>query len=109
MFMSSAVFGNLISYFLFQDQEIIDEETWVKLGAILVSVSGCGILVMLLLRPTPWVEKKDDISFVEGMKDCWSLFCSPSMLALSLTLAFTGFNLSLWSGIYSGCIGFTRG
>ena len=109
MFMSSAVFGNLISYFLFQDQEIIDEETWVKLSAILVSVSGCGILVMLLLRPTPWVENKDDISFVGGMKDCWSLFCSPNMLALSLTLAFTGFNLSLWSGIYSGCIGFTRG
>ena len=31
------------------------------------------------------------------------------MLVLCVTLLFTGLNQSLWAGIYSGCIGFTKG
>ena len=39
----------------------------------------------------------------------WRLLCSPNMLVLCVTLLFTGLNQSLWAGIYSGCIGFTKG
>ena len=54
MNMSSSVIANLVSFFLFQDQEVIQEESWVLLGAILTAVTGSGILVVFLIRPTPW-------------------------------------------------------
>ena len=72
-------------------------------------MSACGILAMFLLRPTPWVERAEDVSFLGTMRGCWRLFCSPNMLVLCVTLLFTGLNQSLWAGIYSGCIGFTKG
>ena len=66
MNMSSSVIGNLISYFLFQDQEILERDTWMTLGWILTSVTISGVLAMFLLRPTPWVEKKskDEVSIM---------------------------------------------
>ena len=54
MNMSSSVIANLVSFFLFQEQEVIQEESWVLLGAILTAVTGSGILVVFLMRPTPW-------------------------------------------------------
>ena len=80
----------------------------VKDGNIFL-MSACGILAMFLLRPTPWVERAEDVSFLGTMRGCWRLFCSPNMLVLCVTLLFTGLNQSLWAGIYSGCIGFTKG
>ena len=109
MNMSSAVIGNLIAYFLFQDQEIIEKDTWMTLGAILTSVAGAGILMMFALRPTPWVEKKDDVNMISTMKGSANLFSTSTMLMFSLTLFFTGLNQSLWAGVYSACIGFTEG
>ena len=76
---------------------------------MMLYVSACGILAMFLLRPTPWVERAEDVSFLGTMRGCWRLFCSPNMLVLCVTLLFTGLNQSLWAGIYSGCIGFTKG
>ena len=106
---------------------------------MMMYVSACGILAMFLLRPTPWIEKAEDVSFLGTMRSCWRLFCSPNMLVLCVTLLFTGtvqystvqystvhysiqymlvlcvmllftgLNQSLWAGIYSGCIGFTKG
>ena len=109
MNMSSAVIGNLIAYFLFQDQEIIEKDTWMTLGAILTSVAGSGILAMSLLRPTPWVEKKEDVNMISTMKGSANLFSTSTMLMFSFTLFFTGLNQSLWAGVYSACIGFTEG
>ena len=76
---------------------------------MMMYVPACGILAMFLLRPTPWIEKAEDVSFLGTMRSCWRLFCSPNMLVLCVTLLFTGLNQSLWAGIYSGCIGFTKG
>ena len=56
MNMSSSVIANLVSFFLFQEQEVIQEESWVLLGAILTAVTGSGILVVFLMRPTPWAH-----------------------------------------------------
>ena len=57
--MSSSVIANLVSFFLFQEQEVIQEESWVLLGAILTAVTGSGILVVFLMRPTPWADSGD--------------------------------------------------
>ena len=59
MNMSSSVIANLVSFFLFQEQEVIQEESWVLLGAILTAVTGSGILVVFLMRPTPWAHGGD--------------------------------------------------
>ena len=109
--MSSSVIGNLISYFLFQDQEILERDTWMTLGWILTSVTISGVLAMFLLRPTPWVEKKsnDDVSMLTTLNDSISLFTTANMLMFSVTMFFTGLNQSLWAGVYSGCIGWTKG
>lgn len=111
MNMSSSVIGNLISYFLFQDQEILERDTWMTLGWILTSVTISGVLAMFLLRPTPWVEKKskDEVSMLTTLRDSISLFTTANMLMFSVTMFFTGLNQSLWAGVYSGCIGWTKG
>ena len=112
MNMSSSIIGNLISYFLFQDEEIIQEKTWETLGAILTSVAGAGIIVMLFLQPTPWADKeedREDVNMVKTLKDSFKLFITSNMLTFSLTMFFTGLNQSLWAGVYSACIGYTKG
>ena len=110
MNMSSSIIGNLISFFLFQDQEIIKETTWMTLGAILTAVAGAGILTMFLLQPTPWADKEDeDVNMINTMKDSMKLFITSNMLTFSITMFFTGLNQSLWAGVYSACIGYTKG
>ena len=51
----SGVIGNLSSFFLFRDEDLIQRHSWVNLGGILTSVTAAGMLVMLVLRPTPWI------------------------------------------------------
>ena len=57
MNMSSSVIGNLISFFLFQDQEILERHTWMTLGWILTSVTISGVLAMFLLRQVEYLEQ----------------------------------------------------
>jgi len=108
MNMSSGFIGNLIAFLLFNGKEDIDKDTRMTLGAILTSVSFAGSLVIFLFRPMPWAEKSDS-NFLQTLKDSWSLFITPKMLMFCVTMAFTGFNQSLWAGVYSTCIGFTEG
>jgi len=109
MNMSSNIIGNLIAYFLFLDQEIIQEKTWMTLGGILLSVAGAGTLVMFLLRPTPWIDTKEDVNFWSTLKDSARLFSTSTMLIFSITLFYTGLNQGLWAGVSSATIGFTEG
>ena len=46
----SGVIGNLASFFLFRNEDLILKHTWVTLGALLTSVTAAGMLLMLLLR-----------------------------------------------------------
>ena len=109
MNMSSSLVANLVSFFMFQDQEIIMEESWVLLGAVITGVTASGLLPPLLMRPTPWVERKTHVSVLTTLKSSLSLFFSRGILLLSLTMFFTGINQSLAVGVYSGSIGFTKG
>ena len=109
MNMSSSLVANLVSFFMFQDQEIILEKSWKLLGAIITGVTASGLLPPLLMRPTPWVEKKTYVSMLTTLKSSLSLFFSRGILLLSLTMFFTGINQSLAVGVYSGSIGFTKG
>ena len=52
----SGVIGNLSSFFLFRDEDLIQRHSWVTLGGILTSVTAAGMLLMLTLRPTPWIS-----------------------------------------------------
>merc|ERR1712154_697038 len=108
MNMSSGFIGNLIAFLLFNGKEDINKDTRMTLGAILTSVSFAGSLVIFLFRPMPWAEKSDS-NFLQTLKDSASLFITPKMLMFCVTMAFTGFNQSLWAGVYSTCIGFTEG
>ena len=75
MNMSSSVIANLVSFFLFQEQEVIQEESWVLLGAILTAVTGSGILVVFLMRPTPWAHGGDQqVPLIEVMKVILSIY-----------------------------------
>lgn len=107
--MSSSLVANLVSFFLFQDQEIIAEESWKLLGAIITGVTAAGLVPTLLLRPTPWAERKTDQTVLTTLESSIRLFCSRGMLLLSMTMFFTGINQSLAVGVYSGSIGFTKG
>ena len=109
MNMSSSLVANLVSFFMFQDQEIIMEESWVLLGAIITGVTASGLVPTLLMRPTTWVERKADVSVLTTLKSSLRLFFSQGILLLSLTMFFTGINQSLAVGVYSGSIGFTKG
>ena len=109
MNMSSSLVANLVSFFMFQDQEIIMEASWKLLGAIITGVTAAGLLPPLLMRPTPWVERKTHVSVLSTLKSSLSLFFSQGILLLSLTMFFTGINQSLAVGVYSGSIGFTKG
>jgi len=110
MNMSSALAGNLFAYFLFKDEEFIYKETRMTLGWVLTAASGVGILIMLLLRPTPWAEKEgEQDSMVTTLKKSFKLFTTNEMLLFSITMFFTGLNQTLWAGVYSTCIGFTGG
>ena len=109
MNMSSSLVANLVSFFMFQDQEIIMEESWVMLGAIITGVTASGLVPTLLMRPTPWVERKTDVPVLTTLKSSLKLFFSQGILLLSLTMFFTGINQSLAVGVYSGSIGFTKG
>ena len=110
MNMSSSLVANLVSFFLFQDQEIIAEESWKLLGAIITGVTAAGLVPTLLMRLTPWAEcKTTDQSVLTTLESSLRLFGSRGMLLLSMTMFFTGINQSLAVGVYSGSIGFTKG
>ena len=109
MNMSSAFIGNLFAYFLFKDEELIQKHTRMTLGWVLSAVSAGGIILMFLLRPTPWAEQKSQDSMLTTLKNSAKLFVTKDMLLFSITMFYTGLNQTLWGGVYSTCIGFTGG
>ena len=64
---------------------------------------------MFFLRPTPWVKQHSKDSMVTTFKDTVKLFLTRDMLMFSFTLFYTGLHQTLWGGVYSTSIGFTKG
>jgi len=111
MNMSSAFIGNMFAYFLFRNEESIEKDTRITLGAVLTAVSTAGILLMFLFRPATWAQKKkeEQPSMLDTLRQSWSLFTTKEMLLFSITLFFTGLSQTMWGGVFAACIGFTGG
>lgn len=55
-------------------KDFIDEDTRNLVGIVLLSVTGAGILLMLLLRPTPWADATTNRNPLTALKDSFNLF-----------------------------------
>lgn len=110
MLQCSIFIGNVFVYFMFAGQEFISTSVRTTVGIVLLSITGAGVLVMLLLRPTPWVS--DNVarneSPTEALRNSGRLFMTKDMLMLSITFLYTGLQLSIWSGVYPTCVGYTH-
>jgi len=110
MLQSSIFIGNIFAYFMFTGEEFISSSVRTTVGVVLLSITGAGVLVMLLLRPTPWARDivASNDSPTAALRSSGKLFMTKDMLMLSVTFLYTGLQLSIWSGVYPTCVGFTN-
>lgn len=129
IFQSSQFAGNLFVYFVFTTPKIDASQRRMVFG-VLTGLAAVGTIVLLFLRRSP---KKLSLGEAEGVSSAdkelqlpepvpqkplvaaWQafttalrLFLTPRMLILSLTFAYTGLELTFYSGVYSSSIGFTE-
>ncbi|XP_076865367.1 UNC93-like protein MFSD11 isoform X2 [Brachyhypopomus gauderio] len=120
----SMLFGNLYVYLDWKEKtEISDQDRKVMFIALLVT-SVLGTLSFLILRKSPLQE--DLLSEEEGqpllykqsttsaltdakteLKTVLCLFRTKTIVLLSFCMAYTGLELSFYSGVYGTCIGAT--
>jgi len=110
MLQCSIFIGNIFVYFMFAGEQFISTSVRTTVGIVLLSITGAGVLVMLLLRPTPWVTDiiTRNESPTEALRNSGRLFITKDMLMLSVTFLYTGLQLSIWSGVYPTCVGYTH-
>jgi len=128
----SLLFGNMFVYFFFKGDINISDHGRETLYTVLLSCACIGTLAITLLRKTPTTltlttvddeEPIDDESLkslnrsqnssdvvhgqspLEAFKKSFKLLISPDMLLLSVTIAYTGFELTFFSGVYGTSIG----
>merc|ERR1719220_1320456 len=87
MLQCSIFIGNIFVYFMFAGQPFISTSVRTTVGIVLLSITGAGVLVMLLLRPTPWVSDNvaSNESPTEALRNSGRLFMTKDMLMLSIT------------------------
>jgi len=98
----------LLPIFLFKDSEYVEKSTRMLLGGVLSATTGVGIACMFLLRPTPWIAKKDSDTLVSVLKDSAKLLITRRMMFFAITMFFTGLQQAFWGGVYATSIGFTE-
>jgi len=110
MCQTSIFIGNTFVYFMFTGEEFISTKVRTTVGTVLLAVTGAGICTMLLLRPTPWASNTASAneSPSKALQSSLKLFLTKDMLMLSVTFLYTGLQLSVWSGVYPTCVGFTN-
>lgn len=111
MLQSSMLIGNTFIFFQFSGLKSIDEGTRHTVTIVLFTICCAGVLVLCLLRPTPWTQRNEEsgpISPGRALKDAWNLFMTRTMWLLSVTFFYSGLELTFWSGVYGSCIGFTK-
>jgi len=110
MLQSSIFIGNMFAYFMFTGEEFISSSVRTTVGVVLLSITGAGVLTMLVLRPTPWARDRtaSNESPTTALRSSGRLFLTKDMMMLSVTFFYTGLQLSIWSGVYPTCVGFTN-
>ncbi|KAL4239617.1 DUF895 domain membrane protein [Mactra antiquata] len=113
----SLLFGNAYSHFVLQGSETITEGERNKLFIGLAGAALLGSLMLLLLRKSrreggsivnlnssqPMVD-----SPLHALKRSFYLMGTKEMLLLSIVIAYTGLELTFFSGVYSTCISDTN-
>lgn len=131
----SMLFGNLYIYFAWKGSAEISERSRKTLFTALLVTSGVGALSFLLLRKTSWEQQQQQDGMItddEGrsllsaprmmykqranmavkeakseFKTVLLLLKTKTILLLSCCMAYTGLELSFYSGVYGTCIGAT--
>ncbi|XP_070580414.1 UNC93-like protein MFSD11 isoform X2 [Ptychodera flava] len=116
----SLLFGNLFVYFEFQGQTNIQVHTRTTVFIVLLVVACIGILMFLLLRNKRSTDSDDLLTInvgsgdekkkegpVQAFKRAFQLLKTREIILLSVCFAYTGFELTFFSGVYGTCIGNT--
>lgn len=125
----SLLFGNMYVYFQFKDEsQTISDSVRRTVYTVFTTVCGLGICLLFLLRKprdlTSHGGENEDKELsqnirpssgvtgrrtaLESFKIAVKLFFTKDMLLLSLCFAYTGIELTFFSGVYGTCVGNTK-
>ncbi|ESO89144.1 hypothetical protein LOTGIDRAFT_154229 [Lottia gigantea] len=123
----SLLFGNMYSYFVFKGSSEISADQRTNLFLGLCGAAVLGLLCLLLLRKKipsnrrfegstdneasvnlnsseASTSSQSSPSALEGLKTAFRLAKTREMILLSFTFAYTGLELTFFSGVYGACI-----
>ncbi|XP_041072506.1 UNC93-like protein MFSD11 isoform X1 [Carcharodon carcharias] len=122
----SLLFGNLYIYLAWKGEKHISDHNRRTVFTALTVISGVGSVLFLLIRkPASEVlaaeeDRCDDESdtvlqpqeqrsqAIDAFRSAIRIFFTKDMLLLSITIAYTGFELTFFSGVYGTCLGATN-
>ncbi|XP_066292307.1 UNC93-like protein MFSD11 isoform X1 [Branchiostoma lanceolatum] len=114
----SLLFGNLFVWKEFSGKETIDSKTRIQVYVVLLVVCCVGTLMLFVLRNRRPEDRSDLLNVNSGdqagegplqaFKRSIQLLKTKEMLLLGLCFAYTGFELTFFSGVYGTCIGNTK-
>jgi len=108
LFQTSTFFGNIFVYFMFSGEEFISSSVRSTVGLVLLSITSVGTLCTMLLRPVYWGNtEREGEKPVTALKNSVKLFLTNDMMILCIVFFYTGLQLSMWSGVFPTCVGFT--
>uniref|UniRef100_A0A8C2UGM1 UNC93-like protein MFSD11 n=1 Tax=Coturnix japonica TaxID=93934 RepID=A0A8C2UGM1_COTJA len=105
---SSLFFGNLYIYFAWQGKTYISESDRRTVFIALTVISLVGTVLFFLIRKqedTKAPGEEDSTNEIPGDKRSIKLSFTKEILLLSVTTAYTGLELTFFSGVYGTCIG----
>ncbi|XP_026812896.1 UNC93-like protein MFSD11 [Rhopalosiphum maidis] len=113
----SICIGNVFVILVLRDKTELNESVRMLVFTVLVVVCGFGTLILMVLRPSfdakgkeneVYLRKSNSIIPKQKLKDSMRLLMTKDMLLLSTLFLYTGLHVSLYSGVYSSCIAFTK-
>ncbi|XP_043570585.1 UNC93-like protein MFSD11 [Chiloscyllium plagiosum] len=123
----SLLFGNLYIYLAWKGETHISDHNRRTVYIALTVISGVGSILFLLIRQpvsevsTAEQNKSDDESdavlepqeqrsqAIDAIRSAICIFFTKDMLLLSITITYTGIELTFFSGVYGTCLGATNG
>ncbi|KAL3875933.1 hypothetical protein ACJMK2_033837 [Sinanodonta woodiana] len=116
MLQCSLLFGNMYSYFVLKGTTDITSDDRTKLYAGLSGAALLGVLSLLFLRPQRPVDSVNLNSSgsqqvdtpLTALKRSFYLLKTREMLMLSVAIAYTGLELTFFSGVYGTCLSNTK-
>lgn len=112
MLQTSLLAGGLFMFGIFTaiSAETIEKQTRMVLYGVFTGVCLLGNIILGLLPMSKLgeEERKEKISQTQLLLSAFRLLFTRNMLLLIVSFAYTGIELSYWSGVYSTAISFTK-